>query len=545
MAEPLYDVATLWELLDRRASASHRRADAARRGRPAGDLRRVRGVGRAGRRRLRRPGHRRRHARSPGSCRPASRRSSLSMALARLGAVQNPIIPIYREREVGLRAAPDRRRAVLRARRLARLRLRGDGRAASAGHRRAAAVARRLRHAARGRPGHAAAAADRRRRRPLDLLHVGHDRRTPRASGTPTAPCSPAGMGLAVALGMSPDDVGSIAFPFAHIGGPDYLVTMPGQRASRRCCSRRSCPTRRSSVFRAHGVTMAGGSTAFYTAFLDEQRKRPGREAHPDACGSCRAAARPSRPRSSTRCKREMGVPVAHGYGMTEVPMITPGLADRHRRAAGQHRGRAGAGAEVRIVLEDGTLAPPPASRARCGCAGPMVCKGYTDPALDAAAFDDDGYFRTGDLGQVRRRRPRHAHRAAQGHHHPQGREHLRQGDRGPPLRAPEGRRRGRHRPARPRAGRAGVRRGRGRRPAPSRRRFGEMVDYLPRGRADGAEDPRAARGRRRAAPQRHPEDPQVPAPRRAGARSRGLERRQSRPPRSSPSGTDRPVSRR
>ena len=34
------------------------------------------------------------------------------------------------------------------------------------------------------------------------------------------------GIGLAVALEMSPSDVGSIAFPFAHIGGPDYLVTM-------------------------------------------------------------------------------------------------------------------------------------------------------------------------------------------------------------------------------------------------------------------------------------------------------------------------------
>ena len=32
--------------------------------------------------------------------------------------------------------------------------------------------------------------------------------------------------GLAVALDMSPDDVGSIAFPFSHIAGPDYFGTM-------------------------------------------------------------------------------------------------------------------------------------------------------------------------------------------------------------------------------------------------------------------------------------------------------------------------------
>ncbi len=32
---------------------------------------------------------------------------------------------------------------------------------------------------------------------------------------------------------------------------------------------------------------------------------------------------------------------------------------------------------------------------------GPQVIRGYLDPALDADAFDDDGYFRTGDLGIV------------------------------------------------------------------------------------------------------------------------------------------------
>ena len=32
---------------------------------------------------------------------------------------------------------------------------------------------------------------------------------------------------------------------------------------------------------------------------------------------------------------------------------------------------------------------------------GPQCFLGYVDSALDADAFDDDGWFRTGDLGHV------------------------------------------------------------------------------------------------------------------------------------------------
>ena len=32
---------------------------------------------------------------------------------------------------------------------------------------------------------------------------------------------------------------------------------------------------------------------------------------------------------------------------------------------------------------------------------GPQVIRGYLDPSLDADAFDEDGYFRSGDLGIV------------------------------------------------------------------------------------------------------------------------------------------------
>ena len=82
------------------------------------------------------------------------------------------------------------------------------------------------------------------------------------------------GWGLARALDMGPDDVGSIAFPFAHIAGPDYLVTMLSMGFPAILVEAFSAPDVL-PLFREHGATMVGGSTAFYVAYLGEQRKTP------------------------------------------------------------------------------------------------------------------------------------------------------------------------------------------------------------------------------------------------------------------------------
>ena len=94
--------------------------------------------------------------------------------------------------------------------------------------------------------------------------------------------------------------MGSIAFPFAHIAGPDYLVSMlvNGFRAGR--ARRRFVPAAAVEIFCRHGVTVAGGSTAFYQAFLTEQRKAPATPIMP-TLRVLRAVAPPSRRRSSTR----------------------------------------------------------------------------------------------------------------------------------------------------------------------------------------------------------------------------------------------------
>ena len=207
------------------------------------------------------------------------------------------------------------------------------------------------------------------------------------------------GKGLAVALAMSPDDVGSIAFPFTHIAGPDYLVMIL-------MCGFPSVlveafvPDQVVEVYRRLGVTMAGGSTAFYTAFLNEQRKQPRDHVIP-SLRLLSGGGAPKPPEIYFEVRREMGVPVVHGYGMTEVPMISMGTPDDTDDQLAHTDGKPIVGAELRVVALDGTPAPAGVD-GEVRVRGAMVCKGYTDAALDKEAFDDDGFFRTGDLGHLR-----------------------------------------------------------------------------------------------------------------------------------------------
>ncbi len=207
------------------------------------------------------------------------------------------------------------------------------------------------------------------------------------------------GRGLATALQLTEADVGSVAFPFAHIAGPDYLVTMllSGFPA---VVVETFVPSEATELFRRCGVTVAGGSTAFYQAFLAEQREMDDGLAIPTlrilAGGG---AAKP--PELFHEVKAEMGVRIVHGYGMTEIPMISMGSPDDSDEQLIHTEGAPVAEAEVRIVGEDGALAPS-GEDGEVRVRGPMVCKGYTSAELTLAAFDEQGWFRTGDLGHLR-----------------------------------------------------------------------------------------------------------------------------------------------
>ncbi len=327
----------------------------------------------------------------------------LSMALARLGAVQNPIIHLYREREVGF---------ALRQTGATLFVIPGTWRGTDF-----AALAERALEGVEPRPtvldieaglpeaDPAVLPAPPPGTSPQDapirwIYYTSGSTADPKGVQHTDQTLIAGGWGLARALDMGPDDVGSIAFPFAHIAGPDYLVTMLSFGFPAILVEAFSAPDVL-PIFRTHGATMVGGSTAFYVAYLAEQRKTPAVPILPTLrLMSGGGAAKP--PEVHFEVRDEIGGRgVVHGYGMTEVPMISNGSPHDTDEQLANTDGKPVEGADVRIVRLDGALAGP-GEEGEVRVKGPMVFHGYTDPTLTAEAFDADGYFRTGDLGRLR-----------------------------------------------------------------------------------------------------------------------------------------------
>ena len=97
------------------------------------------------------------------------------------------------------------------------------------------------------------------------------------------------------------------------------------------------------------------------------------------------------------------GCGVLSGYGLTESPVLTMARPEDSDEDLANTEGRPLPGVELELVSADGRVCAPGEEgevRARAG----QLMKGYVDAALDSEAFDEEGYFRTGDLGRLNER---------------------------------------------------------------------------------------------------------------------------------------------
>ncbi|GMU79186.1 MAG: cyclohexanecarboxylate-CoA ligase [Acidimicrobiia bacterium] len=332
----------------------------------------------------------------------------ISTALARLGAVQNPIIPIYGAREVGamLDQAASEWLVVPGVWHGVDYPAMAEQLCAASRHGCAPLVVT----ARLGEPGFPDGDPSTLPEPPSPPTDPGTDPVTwvYTTSGTTALPKGvlhtdatliAGGLGLGRALATAPDDVGLFGVPWAHIAGPDWLVMMSAWGIPT-VLMETFVPERAVELFREHGVTMTGGATALYQALLAVQRTRPGEPIAP-SLRALMGGGGPKPPEIYFETLREMGTRILHGYGMTECPMITMGRPTDTDEQLAYSDGLPVAGCEVEIVGGDGAPAPrgvEGAIRVR----GPMLFRGYLDPAQTAEAMDADGFFVTGDLGVLR-----------------------------------------------------------------------------------------------------------------------------------------------
>lgn len=172
--------------------------------------------------------------------------------------------------------------------------------------------------------------------------------------------------------------------PIAHIGGSIYAFECPLLLGSAAVLMERWDADAAVSQILAERTTHMAGATPFLVGLLTAAERAGTRL--PDLkvfiCGG--ASVPPSLIRRAAQYFEKAAV--SRVYGSTEVPVTTVGSLYDVEHAADTD-GRPGI-AEIKLV--DGEI------RAR----GPQMLVGYLHPEDETTAFDDEGFFRTGDLGR-------------------------------------------------------------------------------------------------------------------------------------------------
>lgn len=145
-------------------------------------------------------------------------------------------------------------------------------------------------------------------------------------------------------------------------------------------------PAKVLTLIERDGLSIGGGPPFFVTSLLDHPECRPEHLAHFTTVGLGGSSV----PSSLTRRLADLGMFVFRSYGSTEHPSITGSRPDAPEEKRLFTDGDARPGVEIRLG-PDGEIY----SR------GPDLCLGYTDAELTRRAFDDDGWYRTGDIGTL------------------------------------------------------------------------------------------------------------------------------------------------
>ena len=327
----------------------------------------------------------------------------LVLALARLGAIQNPMLPIYREREVGFITRQARSKLLVvpstwagfdfeaMARGIA------DASQAEGGSLEVLVADKVL---PQGDPSALPPPPD-----PSDdavrwYFYTSGTTSDPKGAQHTDRTILASALGMSACLRVTEADRNAVVFPFTHIGGIGWLFSALAVGFPTVYIERFD-PARTIELIQEHEVTMAGAGTPFHMAYLAAQRQLPeGERLFPSVRVYCGGGA-PKPPQLHYDVKAEMGgVGIVSGYGLTEAPIIAMGTVDDTDEQLAHTEGKATGTTQLRTVTLEGKEAGL-GEEGEIRVKAPQLMKGYLDSSLDGEAFDEDSWFKTGDLGRI------------------------------------------------------------------------------------------------------------------------------------------------
>ncbi|HWD03615.1 MAG TPA: AMP-binding protein [Amycolatopsis sp.] len=188
-------------------------------------------------------------------------------------------------------------------------------------------------------------------------------------------------------FGLSATDVVFMPSPVGHIIGVLYGMQLPFMLGSTVVLLDVWRPERALELIQEHACSFVVAATPFLYGILHDPAlsRCDVSSLRVFACGGADVPPELIRTATSTlRCT------VSRGYGSTEYPTATAANSSDLVSKRAQTDGRAIGEAELRLA-PDGELQ----------VRGPELFLGYLDGSLNADAFTDDGWFRTGDLARI------------------------------------------------------------------------------------------------------------------------------------------------
>jgi len=327
----------------------------------------------------------------------------LVLALARLGAIQNPMLPIYRDREVGFITRQAKSKLLVVPSTWAGFDFEAMAKgiaSAIGGEGGSLDVLVADKALPQGDPSALPPPPD-----PSDdtirwYFYTSGTTADPKGAQHTDRTILASALGMNACLEVTDADRNAVVFPFTHIGGIGWLFSALAVGFPTVYIERFD-PAKTIALIQEHDVTMAGAGTPFHMAYLAAQRQLPeGGRLFPSVRVYCGGGA-PKPPQLHYDVKAEMGgVGIVSGYGLTEAPIVAMGTIHDTDEQLANTEGKAPAGVQLRAVTLEGKEAGI-GEEGEIRVKARQLMKGYLDSSLDAEAFDDEGWFKTGDLGRL------------------------------------------------------------------------------------------------------------------------------------------------